>query len=338
MQQIADAAAVSKSAVSLALRNDPRIPEATRIRIQKVANEMGYRRNPVVDSLMALLRAGRHPNFQANLGLINCSSVKDLSKNHTFRRLREGVLRRAEQLGYGIEEFWMEEPDMRPQRLKQILETRGIPGLILIASLKPDLLDESYTDFWDDFACAVLGVTHLDNHLDCATNDQFLTARRATEKAIELGYSRPMLAVPPEDDALLDDKFSAGFLSANRYLKKADRLNPVDLDVHNLDRTVAAIRKLKPDVVLTNKTELYRALRETDLKIPEDIGVVHLDWHDGISEISGMRQNNRVVGSAGVDLVVGLLQKNETGPQMYPKVVQIESVWVKGETVREPAM
>ena len=72
MQQIANVAGVSKSAVSLALRNDPRIPESTRFRIQKIAEKMGYRRNPVVDSLMTQLRADRQPTFQANLGLINC--------------------------------------------------------------------------------------------------------------------------------------------------------------------------------------------------------------------------------------------------------------------------
>jgi len=138
MQQIAAAAGVSKSAVSLALRNDPRIPKATRSRIQKVANDLGYQRNPVVDSLMTQLRAGRQPSFQANLGLVNCSPKKDLSENHTFRRLREGVLRRAEQLGYGVEEFWLQQPDMRPERIKQILETRGIRGLILVAATSPD--------------------------------------------------------------------------------------------------------------------------------------------------------------------------------------------------------
>ena len=55
MQQIGEAAGVSKSAVSLALRNDPRIPESTRQRIQTIAREMGYRRNPVVDSLLSLI-------------------------------------------------------------------------------------------------------------------------------------------------------------------------------------------------------------------------------------------------------------------------------------------
>ncbi len=334
MQQIANAAGVSKSAVSLALRNDPRIPEATRIKIQKIADEMGYRRNPVVDSLMTQLRAGRQPTFQANLGLINCSPVQDLRQNHTFRRLREGVMNRAEQLGYGIEEFWLKQPDMRPERLKQIVETRGIRGLILIAALSPDTIHASYSKFWYNFACAVIGVTHLKNQLNCSSNDQYLTTRRATEKVLELGYKRPLMAVPAEDDSLLDAKFSAGFYSVTRQLPKKDQLDLLPIDMGDLPATVAAIRKQKPDVVLTNKVELHQALIDAGVNVPNDLGVVHIDWHDAIDHLAGMRQNNRVVGSAGVDLVVGQLQKNEYGAQEFPKVVQIESVWVDGPSVK----
>lgn len=47
-----------------------------------------------------------------------------------------------------------------------------------------------------------------------------------------------------------------------------------------------------------------------------------------------MRQNNRNVSSAGVDLVVGQLQKNEFGFQEFSKVVQIESIWVEGLSVK----
>ncbi|MBT4757026.1 MAG: LacI family DNA-binding transcriptional regulator [Opitutae bacterium] len=313
MQQIADAAGVSKSAVSLALRNDPRIPEVTRVRIQRFADEMGYRRNPVVDSLMTQLRAGRQPTFQANLALINCSPIKDLSQNHTFNRLREGVLRRGEQMGYGIEEFWLQQPDMRPERLKQIVETRGIRGLVLIAALDLDTIHASYSNFWYDFACSVIGVTHLNNQLNCSSNDQYLTARRATQKVLEQGYQRPLLVVPERDDALLDEKFSAGFYSASRQLPKKDQLDMIALDTEDVASAVAAIRTQKPDVVLTNKLELYDALVEAGVKIPKELGLVHLDWHVGIPHLAGMRQNNREVGSAGVDLVVGQLQKNEFG-------------------------
>ena len=334
MQQIADAAGVSKSAVSLALRNDPRISESTRIRVQKTAEEMGYQRNPVVDSLMTQLRAGRQPSFQANLALINCSPQRDLTQNHTFRRLREGVLRRAEQLGYGVEEFWLQQPDMRPERLKQIMETRGIHGIILVAALNPETVGEGYAKCWFSFACAVIGVTHMKDELNCASNDQYLTARNAVCKVIELGYKRPLLVVPAADDALLEDKFSAGVYSSTRGLPPKDRLSFVPLDLEAMNKTVKRIGKLKPDVIITNKLELYDALIADGMRIPEDLGLVHLDWHDGISHLAGMRQNNRVVGSAGVDLVVGQLQKNEFGAQEFPKVVQIESKWIDGTTVK----
>lgn len=334
MQRIADAVGVSKSAVSLALRNDPRISQATRDRVQKAAQAMGYRRNPVVDSLMTQLRAGYQPSFQANLALVNCSPTRDLTQNHTFRRLREGVLRRAEQLGYGVEEFWLQQPDMRPQRLKQIMETRGIHGIILIAALTPETVGDGYAKFWYSFACSVIGVTHLKDNLNCASNDQYLTARNATRKVIELGYERPLLVVPSADDALLEDKFSAGFYSSTRHLPTKNRLNFVAFDRENPGKAVERIQKLKPDVVITNKIELYDVLLDSGIRVPEDLGLVHLDWHDGISHLSGMRQNNRVVGSAGVDLVVGQLQKNEFGAQEFPQVVQIESKWVDGTTLR----
>ena len=334
MQQIGQAAGVSKSAVSLALRNDPRIPEATRLRIQAIAQEMGYRRNPVVDSLMTQLRAGGQPVFEATLGVINCSSLEDLSQSHTFRHFREGVLCRAKDLGYGVEEFWLQQSDMRPQRLKQILEARGIRGLILIASLRPDTIDRAYVDFWYDFACVVIGATHLNNRLNCVSNDQYLTARRATEKVFELGYKRPVLVVPPDDDALLEEKFSAGFYSAAHHLPVKDQLPVVALDMADPSAALQAIHQQKPDVVITNKSEFYASLQDDGFSFPTDLGLVHLDWHDALANIAGMRQNNRVVGSAGVDLVVGQLQKNEFGSQEFPKLVQIESVWVDGPSVK----
>ena len=336
MQQIADAAAVSKSAVSLALRNDPRIPESTRARIQQIAKKMGYQRNPVVDTLMSQLRAGRQPGFQANLALINCAPFENLSSNHTFSRLREGVLERSRKLGYGVEEFWLQKPDLRPQRLKQILETRGIRGVVLIGMLGFDEIDdEQFALFYKQFACAVIGTAQLNKRINCSTNDQYLTARRATRKVLKMGYRRPILVVPEADDAVLENKFSAGFYSIVKSLPKRDQLEVVGLDLESLPQAIKTIKARKADVIITNQSELYSALRDSGFSIPDEVGLVHLDWHAGLKEMAGMRQNNKVVGQVGVDLVVGQLQRNEFGAQEYPQVVEIESIWVDGASVRE---
>ena len=64
MKHVAAAAGVSLAAVSLALRRDRSIPEATRARIEAAAARLGYRPNPLVAALMADLR-GRHPQRDA---------------------------------------------------------------------------------------------------------------------------------------------------------------------------------------------------------------------------------------------------------------------------------
>ena len=337
MQQIADAAAVSKSAVSLALRNDPRIPESTRLRIQEIAEKMGYQRNPVVDTLMSQLRAGRQPGFQANLALINCAPFEDLDSNETFKRLREGVLGRSEKLGYGVEEFWFQKPNLRAERLKQILDTRGIRGIVLIGILGLDAVDdEKFALFYNDFACAVIGTAQLNKQINCSTNDQYLTARRATRKVLEMGYRRPILAVPEADDAVLENKFSAGFYSIAKSLPKRDQLEAISLDIEHTKEAIELIKARKADVIITNQSRFHQALMDSGMRIPEEVGLVHLDWHAGLKEMAGMRQNNKVVGQVGVDLVVGQLQRNEFGAQEFPQVVEIESIWVDGPSLKSP--
>ncbi len=51
-KHIAEAAGVSKSAVSLALRNHPSLPRATRERIRRLADRMGYYPDPALSALM----------------------------------------------------------------------------------------------------------------------------------------------------------------------------------------------------------------------------------------------------------------------------------------------
>ena len=78
----------------------------------------------------------------------------------------------------------------RPQRLKQIIETRGIRALILVAALSADTIDSGYLDFWDDFACAVIGVTHLNNKFNCSSTTNTLPLA-APQKGIRARLQTP---------------------------------------------------------------------------------------------------------------------------------------------------
>src|SRR4029077_14781695 len=53
MAEIAQRLGVASSTISRALRNDPRISEALRKQVRRVADELGYQPNPLVSALMA---------------------------------------------------------------------------------------------------------------------------------------------------------------------------------------------------------------------------------------------------------------------------------------------
>ena len=70
IRDIAARAGVSHTTVSLALRRDRRLPAATRRRIERLASELGYRRDAALGELMARLRTLRAQPAHAALGFV----------------------------------------------------------------------------------------------------------------------------------------------------------------------------------------------------------------------------------------------------------------------------
>ncbi len=57
--------------VALALRNSSKVAASTRAKIQRVAQKLGYRPNPLVSALMAQKRALKKPEFSSVLAYVS---------------------------------------------------------------------------------------------------------------------------------------------------------------------------------------------------------------------------------------------------------------------------
>jgi LacI family transcriptional regulator len=77
MSDLAAAAGVSKMTVSLALRGHQKISPATRKRIQELAEKMGYRPNPLVQTLMANLRSTRPARYHSTIAWVTAFPTRD---------------------------------------------------------------------------------------------------------------------------------------------------------------------------------------------------------------------------------------------------------------------
>src|SRR3989304_5016867 len=101
LRQIAKLAGVSAATVSMALRNHPRIPAATRRRVSALARRLGYKPNARIAALMGQIRLSRQPDGGACLGVISFyDNARPWEGSLHLARIYEGMKRRADTLGY----------------------------------------------------------------------------------------------------------------------------------------------------------------------------------------------------------------------------------------------
>lgn len=131
LKDVARAVGLSAGAVSLALRNSPKIAVTTRARVREAARRLGYRPNPAGATLAQFRHASTVKPIQASLAWLNTwDRPADLRSFRQFDRYWQGAEASAASFGYRLEEFVYR--DLMPQaRLMHILAARGIQGLLL---------------------------------------------------------------------------------------------------------------------------------------------------------------------------------------------------------------
>jgi len=341
MMDVARRAGVSKNTVSLALRNDGRLPEGTRERIRAVAAAMGYRKNPTIANLMVQLRANRTKSPAATLALLNANADREAFRRHpTVPSYVAGCRRRAEELGYACDEFWLHDAQLNGERLNRILHTRGIRGVVVIGLMQENHLPPQFLSTWEAFPCVVTGVRTREPSLSFASTDQHMLTLRAVEQVLELGYCRPALVLDRVIDRLIEGRFTSGMLIAQQSLPAARRLRPFYAvrEAHQQPGLFAEwFRKERPDVILTLYHDVMHWLRRMKVSVPETVGLVQLEWRADHPEWAGMDQHNDITGEAAVEMVVSMIQNGERGMPLFPRATFIDSTWVNGKTVRQVA-
>jgi LacI family transcriptional regulator len=285
---------------------------------------------------MAQLRVSQTPKFHANIALIKCSSTRTIFDQHPYDEFRRGIRERADKFGYGVEEFWAEEPGVKPARLLQILEARSIKGVILAAPPEPKRLFPDHPELFRDFCVSVIGVDRTDPPLPRAASNHFRSARAAVEAVFRLGYARPALYASDHTDRILDRRWSAGFAAGVHDSPNAidGRTAPLLFAAPDRAAFLKWVKSEKPDVIITDELQALEWLQAGKLAVPDDIGLVHLDWGPHLRDWAGMQQASRTVGAAAADLTILQITNNEVGPPEHPRLVLIESEFVPGPSVK----
>ena len=342
MADIAHRLRIAPSSVSRALREDPRIGPALRQRVQSLARELGYRPNPLVSALMASRRRRGSGGAVDVIALVTSyGGRQDWQTKDVCRWEYEGILRRAQELGFRIEVFALEDFRGRMDRLQAALRARAIRGVIL--GFSREQKSEA------GFDCAGFCVAGLSAYFPRVTVDRanfhgFYNVRLALEELRALGYRRPALIVPELNNRVSNNLWSGAFLDWQRELPRRDRCEPF---LPGEEATAAEfsdwLYRNEPDSLLVYKFPVRSLLARRNLHVPDDLGLAYLyRTSDERGSAAGIDGNLDYVGAAALDLVAERLYSNQAGPSEHPKEVLIKGTWHPGETLisreRAPAL
>jgi len=318
--------------VSLALRNSPRLKAETREKIQKLAESMGYRPDPMLAALNAYRQSRQPVHYQAGLAWIhNWRDPKDLYNCEEFFLYHEGAKERAQARGYSLEEFWLQEPGMNIERLHRILRARNIRGVLLA----PQPQANTFLDLhYDELSAVAFGYSMQPAVLDLITNHHVHTMNLLLEKVLSLGYRRIGLCIPKDWNDKVDRAWQSCMLLFHNEHPELARL-PVHWNVWNdgeIESLKVWIKTNRPDVIISYN-EILAPLKAAGIKIPDDVGVASLFLNENESYLSGVHQNDRLIGQRAVDMVIDMLHRGETGIPETPVRVLVEGKWYPGQTL-----
>jgi len=339
LRMIAQKAGASRTTVGEALRpGSTAVSPELRERIRQIAVEVGYQKNPVLSELMAHLRRNQVHSFRGKLALLNANADRDALKRHpTIPTYVTGAERRAATLGYSFDHFWLHDPALDAAAWLRIFSTRALKGILIVGLMDQVTLPDHLKELWKHFPTVVTGVRTRNPVLSFSCVDHHALVMAAFERALELGYTRPALVMDPTIDDLVEGRFTAGMLMSQTKIPAKQRL-PIFGAMAAARKNPAVfgrwLQQHQPDVILTLYNIVFDWLAAAKWRVPQDVGVIQLEWRTSRPDVAGMNQHNDMVGEAAVDMLIHKIYHHEFFDESFPRATLIGATWTDGTSVR----
>jgi DNA-binding LacI/PurR family transcriptional regulator len=337
VREIARLAGLSGAAVSLALRDSPKISEATKRRVRRIARQAGYRPNTRIAELMAQVRAARVGPIEGCFGVISLyDHPRPWERSPHLSAIYESMQRRSQELGYRLEPVWLAAPGMTRRRICSVLDARGIEGLISFGS--PDLHEEFPSEL-DHYAVVTVGLS-IKGRIHRVTSHFYNDTMVTLERLSGLGYRNPGLVIGNYEEARSGGAHTGAYLSWRQRMRSPGRTIPIlRLDGLDESRFRAWRERHQPDVVVFIHTsvvvnEFASFLRRENADVPGEFGVAAMTHLLDGTGLSGMQQNQALIGAWAVELLVSRVMHRDFGIPTTPHIEMVESRWIDGASLR----
>jgi LacI family transcriptional regulator, galactose operon repressor len=314
LEKVAKKAGVSRSTVSRVLNNDPHVSAKARARVLAVTQKLNFQPNLAARSLAA-------GGSTRVIGLVIPMGVTALFTDPYFPLLIQGVASACNAHDYSVM-LWLAEPEYERRTISQILYNGLIDGVILASMLVDDSLTQSLIK--SDFPFVVVGRHPTNSRVNFVDVDNISSARQIVTHLMRLGYRRVATIAGPANMIAGADRFEGYRLALCDHGITADPglIVPADFTEEGGYTAMQKLLPLKPDAVFvasdTMAVGALRALRDANVRVPEDISVAGFDDMPSSAHanppLTTMRQPVQRTGATAAETLIGLIANPRSKP------------------------
>ncbi|PFO01374.1 LacI family transcriptional regulator [Bacillus sp. AFS076308] len=321
IKEVAKLANVAPSTVSRVIANNPRISEATKRKVKKVMEELGYHPNLNARSLSS--------KATQTIGLVMPSSGDVVFQNPFFPTVLQGISEGVHEKKYALQMTTGRSQQEILEAVIQMVQGKRVDGMILLNSKVEDKVIQYLREI--DFPFVVIGkpakyieeITHVDN-------DNVRAMKEATEYLIDQGHSQiAFIGGSPELIVTVDrlNGYKQALENSNipikeEYIKHEEFLREGGQEAVNelmaLQQRPTALLVVDDFMALG----VLNKLDESGIKVPEDISVVSFN-NILLSEMSKPPLTSVDINilKLGLEASRGLIEKIENSSEPTKRII-----------------
>jgi len=306
LEDIARLSGVSRSTVSRVINSDVNVKEETRQKVLEVIQSFNFQPN--------LAARGLATGRTNVIGVVIPAGVSVIFTDPYFPQFIQGVSAACNTRNYSVM-LWLAEPEYERRMISRILHNGLVDGVVVAKTLMNDPIVNSLAESKMPF---ILIGRHPTMEVNCLDVDNLQAGRKATLHLLRLGYKRVATITGSQDQVVGHDRYQ-GYLKALQDYGQPVRSELVvegDFTDEGGYKAMSRLIPQKPDAVFAASDMMaygaMRALREANLRIPEDVAVVGFDDIPASSKtvppLTTVRQPVSQMGSQAVDVLIDLIE------------------------------
>jgi LacI family transcriptional regulator len=313
LEDIAQMSGFSRSTVSRVINGDPKVSDATRVKILELIQSIDFQPN--------LAARGLAVGRTRVIGLVIPTGLSTIFSDPYFPLVIQGVASACNARGYSVM-LWLAEPEYECKTISQVLYNGLIDGVVVSSMLMDDPLIERLSESRRPFL--TIGRHPTNDHINFVDVDNRAGAYQGVSYILLTGRRRIGIINGPR-------KMIAGI---DRYQGYQDALR--ERGMHTLPEMAVegeftdisgylAMKRLlpqRPDAVFVASDAMafaaMRAIQEAGLRIPDDIAVVGFDDIPAAATsnptLTTVRQPILRTGSVAAEMLIERIEHPDSQP------------------------